>query len=103
VLHHEVEALMQPGDNGSRSPLQRLLDALRIQEPWRAEAACAETSVNFFPRHVSPRTTMMAKEVCQSCAVKAECLAYAFEHDLAGVWGGTTESQRRAKKRAKAA
>jgi hypothetical protein len=69
--------------------LQRLVDALRIDEPWRVAAACAETSVNFFPRHVSTRTTMMAKAVCQGSAVKPECLAYPLEHDVAGVWGGT--------------
>ena len=37
-----------------------------------------------------------AKEICSSCPVKEECLDYALEHRVDhGVWGATSERQRR--------
>jgi WhiB family redox-sensing transcriptional regulator len=37
-----------------------------------------------------------AKVVCSGCAVRADCLAYALDDlTLQGVWGGTTERERR--------
>jgi WhiB family redox-sensing transcriptional regulator len=38
-----------------------------------------------------------AKVVCTACPVRTECLAYALDHRIEhGVWGGTTERERRA-------
>ncbi|MEJ5255434.1 MAG: WhiB family transcriptional regulator [Acidimicrobiales bacterium] len=37
-----------------------------------------------------------AKQICASCPVKGPCLEYALEHRIDhGVWGGTSERQRR--------
>jgi WhiB family redox-sensing transcriptional regulator len=36
-----------------------------------------------------------AKRVCNGCEVRDQCLAWALAHDEAGVWGGTTENERR--------
>ena len=45
-----------------------------------------------------------AKAVCQGCPVRAECLRYAVrtaqDH---GIWGGTTEEERRQARRGQAA
>ena len=40
------------------------------------------------------QSPMPAKAICARCPVKAECRAYAIEHDLHGVWGGTTRRER---------
>ncbi|MFC8194314.1 WhiB family transcriptional regulator [Streptomyces sp. NPDC060006] len=38
-----------------------------------------------------------AKIVCNGCVVRTECLAYALDNRIEhGVWGGTTERERRA-------
>ena len=37
-----------------------------------------------------------AKAVCRTCPVRTECLDEALTHDYSGVWGGTTEAERRA-------
>lgn len=38
-----------------------------------------------------------AKAICDSCPVAAECLTWALETGQdAGIWGGTTPSERRA-------
>lgn len=50
----------------------------------------------FFPNGNDPRL-VQAKRVCLRCprAIKDACLAFALEHDEQGVWGGTSERQRR--------
>jgi WhiB family redox-sensing transcriptional regulator len=68
-------------------------------EAWRALAMCAQTDPEaFFPgKGRSPRD---AVKVCQRCQVRAECLAWAVEHDVRfGVWGGTTARDRRRMRR----
>ena len=36
-----------------------------------------------------------AKKICADCPVRTECLQYALAHRIAGVWGGTSERERR--------
>ena len=36
-----------------------------------------------------------AKAICAECPVVAQCLEYALEHRMDGVWGGTNEAERR--------
>jgi WhiB family redox-sensing transcriptional regulator len=43
-----------------------------------------------------------AKRVCRACPVQAPCLTWALDHGVAtGVWGGTTEDERRTIRRAR--
>ena len=60
-----------------------------------AEALCAEVDPDlFYPEKGG--STREAKQVCARCSVQAECLAYALNHDERfGIWGGTSERQRR--------
>ena len=60
--------------------------------------------------HVSvmyPRTKAEAKvpkEICSECPVREECLEHALDNNEEyGVWGGTTELERRALKKARQA
>ncbi len=57
-------------------------------EGWRASAACAGgPSSKFFPP--SEALEDAAREVCQACPVRRECLAYALATRPAfGIWGG---------------
>jgi WhiB family redox-sensing transcriptional regulator len=41
-----------------------------------------------------------AKAVCAGCPVRPECLAFALQRDLHGIWGATTEDERRLMRRA---
>jgi WhiB family redox-sensing transcriptional regulator len=68
------------------------------------EAVCrgAADPELFFPvSEVGPGTRQVneAKAVCARCPVRPDCLAFALEQDLDGVWGGTTEEERRAMRR----
>jgi WhiB family redox-sensing transcriptional regulator len=62
---------------------------------WQMDALCAETDPEvFFPDKGG--STRDAKKICGVCSVQAECLAYAIEYDERfGVWGGTSERERR--------
>jgi len=63
---------------------------------WEQEALCAQVdSELFFPE--KGKSGYQAKRICAQCPVTAQCLEFALSYPftVAGVWGGTTESQRR--------
>ncbi|OLT18159.1 transcription factor WhiB [Pseudonocardia sp. CNS-139] len=73
-------------------------------DDWRLRAACRDEDPElFFPVSATgpgARQIARAKAVCARCPVRAECLAYALDEGLAhGVFGGTTEDERRALRR----
>ncbi|GGV21317.1 WhiB family transcriptional regulator [Streptomyces griseoflavus] len=75
---------------------------------WRSSAACrTEDPDLFFPIGTSGPAllqTEQAKAVCRRCPVQEQCLQWALETGQSiGVWGGTSETERRALKRRVAA
>jgi WhiB family redox-sensing transcriptional regulator len=62
---------------------------------WMALGNCRfEPPARFFPS--DGVGVEVAKRICATCPVKAECLEYALEHRIDhGVWGGASERQRR--------
>jgi WhiB family redox-sensing transcriptional regulator len=62
---------------------------------WVEHAACRGTGVGpYFPS--GGVSAGPARAVCAGCAVRAECLAYALtDPSLQGVWGGTSDAERR--------
>jgi WhiB family redox-sensing transcriptional regulator len=71
-------------------------------EDWRESAVCASTDpALFFPDKGG--ATKAAKAVCSGCDVRPECLAFALDNFMDGLWGGTTPSERRRIRIARAA
>ena len=71
---------------------------------WRDDAACRLADPDlFFPIGTTGpalRQIDQAKRICQACQARTPCLAWALEHGVAsGVWGGTTDEERRAIRR----
>jgi WhiB family transcriptional regulator, redox-sensing transcriptional regulator len=71
---------------------------------WREEARCRGSDPSlFFPMGTTglPLTqATAAKRVCEACEVRHPCLQYALETNQdTGVWGGTTEEERRVLRR----
>ncbi|MDO4666159.1 MAG: WhiB family transcriptional regulator [Actinomycetaceae bacterium] len=71
---------------------------------WRSRAAClTEDPELFFPiGNTGPAIAQAeeAKKVCATCEVQEVCLKWAIENNQdSGVWGGTSEDERRAMKR----
>jgi WhiB family transcriptional regulator, redox-sensing transcriptional regulator len=67
---------------------------------WMSQGAChGEDPELFFPIATEGPALLQistARAVCRRCAVAATCLAYALETGQAGIWGGTTQEERRA-------
>jgi WhiB family transcriptional regulator, redox-sensing transcriptional regulator len=73
-------------------------------DDWRQHAACRREDPDlFFPIGTSGPAllqTEQAKAVCRRCPVRGSCLEWAMETDQTlGVWGGLSETERRALKR----
>jgi WhiB family redox-sensing transcriptional regulator len=72
---------------------------------WRHRALCKDEPDPelWFPAGTTgpdARQAEEAKAVCRRCAVTSDCLSWAMETGQdAGIWGATTEEERRALKR----
>jgi WhiB family redox-sensing transcriptional regulator len=69
-------------------------------DDWRDVAACQDTDPDlFFPVGTTgPAIEQIdaAKAVCESCEAKVPCLEFALQTNQdSGVWGGTSEEERR--------
>ena len=74
-------------------------------DDWRDLSACRDTSPDlFFPVGTTGpaiEQIAQAKAVCATCEVQAPCLEYAMvTNQDSGVWGGTSEEERRKHRRA---
>ena len=77
-------------------------------ENWREHAACRHEDPDlFFPIGTTGPALVQqeqAKAVCRRCPVREQCLEWALDTgQTIGVWGGTSENERRALKRRAAA
>ena len=66
-----------------------------LRSEWGQFAACAGSDIElFYPEQGDD--SKAAKRVCYECPVQQECLDYALiSIERHGVWGGTSEKQRR--------
>ncbi len=69
-------------------------------DDWRDRASCRDTDPDlFFPVGTTgPALEQIAaaKAVCRACDAQSECLEFALAtNQEAGVWGGTSEEERR--------
>ena len=69
---------------------------------WMFRAACRGLDRDvlgdlFFPEHGTGQGSGAARQICATCAVRADCADYAIEHRIwHGIWGGlSTRSRRR--------
>ncbi|MET0979738.1 MAG: WhiB family transcriptional regulator [Candidatus Saccharimonadales bacterium] len=72
---------------------------------WQLDARCGQSKVDadaFFPERGG--SVRDAKKICGQCDVQAQCLEYALTNNVQfGVWGGTTEAERRRMRRSASA
>jgi WhiB family transcriptional regulator, redox-sensing transcriptional regulator len=68
-----------------------------IATTWRKQAACRGLDVEaFYPVTEDEADAAEAKAVCAVCPVRQACLEHALAHrEREGIWGGTTERERR--------
>jgi WhiB family redox-sensing transcriptional regulator len=66
---------------------------------WQERGLCAQTDPDaFYPELGKPSAP--AKRICRNCEVQQQCLEFALaNNEEFGIWGGTTERERRALKK----
>lgn len=74
--------------------------AAAVPGDWMSLGACLDADPElFFPiSSLGPaqRQIAQAKAICAACPVRTACLSYALDTwQRAGIWGGTTEDERR--------
>lgn len=77
-----------------------LLSLTIASDEWRRNAACRDTDPDlFFPVGTTgPAIEQIenAKAVCRECEAQVDCLEYALATNQdSGIWGGTSEDERR--------
>jgi len=94
-----VQWLMAPEAEGVRLTLEDFLG----RPEWHQRAACRGVGPTDYVR--GPKADYEAnRALCADCPVRQECLEMALVDDgLAGLWGGTTELERRELRRARVA
>ena len=65
---------------------------------WQRDAACRglgveESQAIFFP--APGESISAARALCEGCPVSGQCLDFALTHGCTGVWGGTSDHERR--------
>lgn len=70
---------------------------------WQVDANCIGVDPDiFFPERGA--STKEAKSICAACKAKTDCLNYALDNgEKFGIWGGTSERERRRLRRSRAA
>jgi WhiB family redox-sensing transcriptional regulator len=84
--------------DGGTAELRDLRALVDLRPAWWAHAACRGAGVALF--FLEPRQQPTeARTYCARCPVTDVCLAVAMETDAAGIWAGTTPTERRAMRR----
>lgn len=70
-------------------------DVVEIDNPsWRQQAACRGKDPNMFILERGDQADP-ALAICRICPVQQPCLQYALDNSERGIWGGTSQKQRR--------
>jgi WhiB family redox-sensing transcriptional regulator len=80
-----------------RDSMWRLLAVLAVDH-FGERPACADDGVDpelFFLFPAEREKEARAKAVCAGCPVRPACLRFALRERVEGVWGGTTDAERR--------
>ena len=77
------------------STFERTVRQIKAETAWRARAACRGHPIGlFFPTEPTPERVTAAKQICQACQVRLECMSFAVTTRQVGIWGGTDERER---------
>ncbi len=68
----------------------------RQRPDWQRSAACRGEPNSVFFTKDNPKADHPAQAICDDCPVRQECRDFAMaDPSLTGVWGGTTERDRK--------
>lgn len=73
--------------------------------PDLSDAACKEVGTHFYyPEDKGMGNTIedkIARSICEGCPVRIPCAEWGIHHERHGIWGGLSETQRRAARKAR--
>ncbi len=100
-MNHDSETitLQRPASETDKracnESLHDLFDTELLPTKWMSHGNCADSHPSvFFPR--DGLGVIAAQQICKGCPVADACLEYALQNHIShGVWGGTSERQRR--------
>jgi WhiB family redox-sensing transcriptional regulator len=74
---------------------------VRADDDWMRRGACKGLTHLFFPApaerpQARERREAMARQVCSTCVVQADCQSFARDQHEYGFWGGESEDERHA-------
>ncbi len=62
---------------------------------WKELGVCRGQDPDIWFPEKSRWAEQAAKAICHTCPVEAQCMDYAIRNHEVGIWGGTTERQRK--------
>lgn len=79
------------------------IQGMDITNRWMDNANCKGKTNQMFPKNYKDITYIkQAREICNQCTVKPQCLEYALQYppaDMHGVWAGLTSRQLQAEQK----
>lgn len=73
-----------------------LLGAQFETDAWKLNGACVDQNPEWWFVTPGDLRVLDAIRICKTCPIRERCLEYALTTDSAwGIWGGTTEKQRK--------
>lgn len=65
-------------------------------ERWRSDAACQGHPPEWWFPEKNNNAMKQAREICDACPVRTDCLEWALVNNMQGIWGGVSHEQRAA-------
>ena len=89
-----VLADLTPADRQAAGPTWFARMVAQARPAWHADGACLEhPELDWFAGRAVDQAEPAA--VCRRCLVRDECLTFAVDNREQGVWGATTDAERR--------
>jgi WhiB family transcriptional regulator, redox-sensing transcriptional regulator len=103
VSEHINQAVALWGMTPYAPDVELTLEDFLHRPEWHQQALCRGEAVAMFVR--APKADYgRLRAVCGDCPVRTECLEFALADDsLIGLWGGTTDAERRELRRSRVA
>ena len=99
---------LSPERSGSINMASLVANYLSFNTPeWYKDAPCLGATDLFYPPSGGETSQnrelreARARAICAQCAVRSQCLEFALSRNEYGIWGGTTERERHALKKAR--
>lgn len=93
--------VLTPRTSSDYAPVSSAINMTIRPEPWTRDAACQEVVGDFmFPDSSDASGSRKAKQLCDTCPVRQQCLDYAVQNNIRfGIWGGKSTLERDAIRR----